>query len=563
MQPLENSTAQQRLLDLADLQIDGTASAAETAELEAMLTNDSNMQRTYLRYTLVHGQVGMTIPAMPNVQNTFPPAASVAAVPTTTLTASRSPSRPAAIAITVAASVLVIVGLRWVRGPLESPQPMVAITPELEAHTVAYSYDHRKQLLGTVGTIGQSRDATGPVTLTVHRGATQFRTTSGANLRVHGPAIFGINSAASGVLYKGSVHAKSNDPNSSFSITTANLRILDTGTEFEVDVIDDQQIAVRVLDGHVDVQSRIRLPLFYWDFESQEQDFESQEPAQAEDSIAQETRLTFGSKATPTAGIVGDGAVHFDNSENAYVRINEGLGGSVGTGAMACSSGITIEAMFISQWNGKLKDYDEIFRKEDGDYRFLLSFQNDDNVGDYALPSVANGPCLSFGLHLEKLGYSELDLPLDGVDGRPSVAELTDGKPHHVVATYDSFSGKKRIFVDGRLRFEHQFPVGILAISGGPATASLGNNDWTNSEAFHGTLDEVALYDFALTTDEISTHYQRVVDGKSYFPFDSNRPSIERWQSITPVTAGTRRVLDSVTGLPTEKSDPARSSIDD
>lgn len=546
MQPFDNTTARQRLLDLADLQINGTASADEAAELESILTNDPNAQQTYLRYTLAHGQIGMTLPAMPRASPSFAPAADIALTRETTVSPVRYLNWSTAIAVTVAAAVLVIVGLRLAGSPQQSPQPMAAAAPKLETQAMAYSYDHRKQLLGTVGTIGKNRDATGPVTLTVDGGATQFRTTSGASLRVQGPAMLGINSGASGVLYAGSVHAKLQDSDSSFSVTTANLRIVDMGTEFTVDVIDDEHIAVGVLDGKVDVQSRIRLPLFYWDFEQQE-------PAPANGAAVKEHRWTFGSRATRTSGIVGQGAVGFDNSNDAFVQIDEGLGTSVGTGAMACSSGISIEAMFISAWSGKFKDYDEILRKEDGDYRFLLSFQNDNNVCDYAVPRVANGPCLSFGLHLEKLGYSELDMPLDGLDGRPSVAELTDGKPHHVVATYDSFSGSKRIYIDGQLKFGHRFPVGILAISGGAANAVIGNNGWGNHEPFNGTLDEVALYDFALTADEIAAHYGRASNGESYF--ETGGQSIERWRSISPVSVGTRRIFNIITGLPVEIGD--------
>jgi hypothetical protein len=49
-------------------------------------------------------------------------------------------------------------------------------------------------------------------------------------------------------------------------------------------------------------------------------------------------------------------------------------GAEVGTGNMACSSGISIEALLVCRWSGRHMDYDEIFRKEDGNHRMLLSF---------------------------------------------------------------------------------------------------------------------------------------------------------------------------------------------
>ncbi|QDS89894.1 FecR protein [Rosistilla ulvae] len=542
MQPHDEAPDRQALLDLADLQIQGTATADQTAQLEAMLIHDPEAQREYLRYALVHGQLGLTVPAMPNISGCLPSTTQSGEADSPKLNDARRSTWPALVAFAVAASVLGIVVVRLAREPIEPRQPIAATAPKLETQAMAFSYDHRKPPLGMVGTIGNRRDATGPLTLTVEQGATDFQTKSGASLRVQGPALFGINTEESGVLYRGSVHAKLSDPASRFSVTTANLRILDLGTEFEVDVIDDQHIAVRVLDGQVDVQSRIRLPLYYWNFDSS---------ATTDGLAAAGVPLTFGSRAKRTGGIVGTGAVQFDNSHDAFIEINEGLGSTVGTGAMACSSGISIEAMFISDWSGNFKDYDEIFRKEDGDYRFLLSFQNDENVGQYAEPLVANGPCLSFGLHLEELGYSELDMPLDGREGRPTVAELTDGRPHHVVATYDSFTGKKSLYIDGRLRFEHTFSVGILAISGGSVKACIGNNKWNNNEAFNGIIDEVALYDFGLTAIEIEAHYQNAVRGKPYFDGESQPLAGERWHSIAPVNAGSRQVFNHRTGLPT------------
>ena len=192
-------------------------------------------------------------------------------------------------------------------------------------------------------------------------------------------------------------------------------------------------------------------------------------------------------------------------------------------------------------------DYDEIFRKEDGNHRMLLSFQNDGDLNNFDIPEVTPGPCLSFGLHLEQRGYSELDMPLDGRDGRPTLGEMTDGRPHHIVAIYDSFTGRKAIYVDGRLRFSHDFPVGNLILNGGPSPAVIGNH--RNSEPFTGTIDEVALYDFALSPDEISAHHLRAMGGEPYFGPQTGPLASERWLAITLVGAGTSQVFDTLTGL--------------
>ncbi|MFM8702627.1 MAG: LamG domain-containing protein, partial [Planctomycetia bacterium] len=211
--------------------------------------------------------------------------------------------------------------------------------------------------------------------------------------------------------------------------------------------------------------------------------------------------------------------------------------------------GISIEAVIVSRWTGSHRDYDEIYRKEDGTSRVLLSFQNDSpNYGGFSEPTVAGGPCLSFGLHLAGRGYRELDMPLDGRDGRPTVAEITDGRPHHVVATFDSFTGRKAIFIDGLKRFEHVYPVGTLISSGGPATAFIGNH--SRGEPFHGVIDEVAIYDFSLTADEVAEHHAHVSRGETYFGAVPPARHAPRWQAVTRVTEGQTRSFSQRTGLP-------------
>jgi hypothetical protein len=153
-------------------------------------------------------------------------------------------------------------------------------------------------------------------------------------------------------------------------------------------------------------------------------------------------------------------------------------------------------------------------------------------------------------LHVSGRGYRELDMPLDGREGRPDVAALTDGRPHHVVATFDSFTGLKAIFIDGVLRSAHTYPVGSLIMSGGPAPATIGSLD--GRENFHGVIDEVALYDFALTAEEIAHHSARARRGERYFDDAALTPNAARWQVITRITAGSTMVFDSRSGFVVE-----------
>ena len=146
-------------------------------------------------------------------------------------------------------------------------------------------------------------------------------------------------------------------------------------------------------------------------------------------------------------------------------------------------------------------------------YAVQLAFQNDGNNGQ-ASPPVAAGPVLSFGLTVGG-AYSELDMPLDGQAGRPTLAGLENGQLHHVAATYDSVSGLKAIYVDGALRFSTTLSGAINANNG--ANAVLGNSEVNGTGPFVGTLDELAYWRKALSASEVAAHSSAVAAGRDYF----------------------------------------------
>ena len=204
---------------------------------------------------------------------------------------------------------------------------------------------------------------------------------------------------------------------------------------------------------------------------------------------------SFLGTATRTTGLAGLGAARFNNTGTDAVAVGAGVSGS-----FSMSTGITVFARLRPQWSGSSGDYDEIFRKEDGDRRILLSFQNDANNGG-ASPPVAAGPVLSFGLNVGG-AYTELDMPLDGVAGRPTLAQLKDGTTHSVAATYDSSTGLKALWIDGTMRWSTTL-TGTIS-SGGGAIAVIGNTSTSGGEAFTGTIDEVAVWRAALTTNDLA-----------------------------------------------------------
>ncbi len=229
---------------------------------------------------------------------------------------------------------------------------------------------------------------------------------------------------------------------------------------------------------------------------------------------------TFTDNAMPVSpGLIGSGAGLFHGTGFDGVNVGSGGGTVAGTGTFATTTGITVEALIEPTWTPSMNpatspSYAEIFRKEDGNNRILLSFQSDGNYGG-AQPPVAIGPALSLGLDIGG-AYNELDMPLDGQDGRPTLAYLENGNPHLVVATYDSASGAKDIYIDGSLAYSYGETPGSLLLSGGNAAAYIGNLN-NGNEPFSGKIDEVAFWNNALTASQVSAQWTNVQNGRNYF----------------------------------------------
>ena len=142
----------------------------------------------------------------------------------------------------------------------------------------------------------------------------------------------------------------------------------------------------------------------------------------------------------------------------------------------------TLAKISLSAWAMPidLKEYKEIFRKEDGENRVLFSFQD-------------HGKHLSLGLNVG--GYVECDAPIEP-------AQVIDGGWHHCAATFD---GKvMRVYLDGK-------EIGALerpgtATTGGGAPGCVGSSN--GGECFQGGLDDLRIYRDALTADEVAALYR-------------------------------------------------------
>lgn len=396
----------------------------------------------------------------------------------------------------------------------------------------------------------------------------------GAQVILEGPAEFELTGAKSATAWRGRLVAKVPPEAIGFTVVTPDATIVDYGTEFALAVERSKATEVHVIAGKVEVESvgaspgsarkalrtgqAVRLDrtsrglpevveladnrfvrnvrfgyglypaslISYWSFD------ETLEGSRAIDR-AGSNHGSFEGAVQRVEGLVGDGAAMFTNGEGDLINVGPDF---------SFTTGITIEALIACTWNGQFDpqagvdvypdggNYDEIFRKEDGGQRVLLSFQND-RKSFKTIPVVPPGPVLAFGLNVGG-EYSELDMPLDGLEGRPIVPEICDGKTHYVAAVYDSATGEKAIYIDGRKRFSAQFPPGTLIESGGNVSAGIGGwyTEWANgdsfaAEPFSGVIDEVAVYRSALSESDIAKHYRRVLEGGSYF--SDAKPGLE------------------------------------
>lgn len=100
-----------------------------------------------------------------------------------------------------------------------------------------------------VGTFLSERE-----TIKVNGGNVLVTFQSGAKLFVEGDSEFLVDGANSGSLLKGHASARVPTQAIGFSIHTSLLDIVDLGTEFQINILDEQQIDLHVFDGLVEVR---------------------------------------------------------------------------------------------------------------------------------------------------------------------------------------------------------------------------------------------------------------------------------------------------------------------
>jgi len=260
-----------------------------------------------------------------------------------------------------------------------------------------------------------------------------------------------------------------------------------------------------------------------------------------------------GKSTRRTKGLVGQGSYYFNNHSTDRIDLGSGGGTVPASGSFAVSDGVTLEVLLAPEYSGELGDIDQIFSKDTGDekLRMVLGFQHNSRKQDL-MPDIDVNESLEFGLYILGQGYHRLKLPLDGQQGRPTLAQLKDGKMHHVVASYDVSTGLKALYIDGQLLASYQYPPGSKMLTGGPGNATIGNTQghkrW-QEKSYAGVIDEVAFYDFALPKFVVQQHWQHTQQGKNYFGLPANAEPLPVQLTLL-LPAQTTLALAPITGLP-------------
>ncbi|MDB6041175.1 MAG: FecR protein, partial [Verrucomicrobiales bacterium] len=136
---------------------------------------------------------------------------------------------------------------------------------------------------------------------------------------------------------------------------------------------------------------------------------------------------------------------------------------------------------------------------------------------------------------------------------------LTPGKWYFLVITADS--SLISLYLDGSLAARALGSVLNTYNSLSPFRAGFGTLDETGNN-FDGKIDEVAVFDRALASDEINSLYQTAVG----FPQQKLNASQIKGQIVLDWTSGTLQVSDSITGTFTnvlQATSPYTNSIID
>jgi hypothetical protein len=96
-------------------------------------------------------------------------------------------------------------------------------------------------------------------------------------------------------------------------------------------------------------------------------------------------------------------------------------------------------------------------------------------------------------------------------DGLIGTSSINDGEWHHIVGVRDAATGYNMLYVDGRLEADSVITYSSSFVSASDVQVANYLDGSSHKYFFNGTLDEIAIYERALTSAEITEHYTKGV----------------------------------------------------
>jgi ferric-dicitrate binding protein FerR (iron transport regulator) len=262
-----NDSVEKDLIELIEKMIDKSANKADRERLATLLHDDRDAQVFYAEQCQLHTMLAWEHGVLPEL--VFPDEPNIRLGETQQATSARMIRHWRRL--TIAASFLLICSLLWTainRRSDQGFQDQTVVSEEAALQVPGIPWEQRD----IVGTIVQSFGATlsipdaqlslaqGDVARTgdyeLKGGIVELGFSTGVDVIIEAPCRFKIESAMRMVLSEGSLSAKVTSAGEGFIVDTPSASVVDFGTEFGVEVFADKSSEIHVFEGEVDVKPR-------------------------------------------------------------------------------------------------------------------------------------------------------------------------------------------------------------------------------------------------------------------------------------------------------------------
>jgi len=282
-------------------------------------------------------------------------------------------------------------------------------------------------------------------------------------------------------------------------------------------------VTPQAVEGNPVVTDVAADPVAWWKFDEAKGDFTTESVSNTQSEIA-------GNKSLWRKGVSGT-ALQFDGYFSA---IN-----LPASKAPKISNAITLEGWVVIgayPWSfvpiiQQSSDEPEVLLAKKGNEAFLIGEDEREDMEE---------PDASFDFVLKEEDDSGYFLGLDGY-GNPTFKLRVGGKWeqlitkkvlerrtwYHVTATYDGATGLMAVYVDGKKVGEKEIAKGAIELANADVKIGKGknrrpirpvrSNTFSDSYSLDGMIDEVKIYDVALTADQVGTTYQTYFENKKMF----------------------------------------------